>query len=153
MLLCNKIWKKIKKLWCYTWLQFFFSPCIFTKRKALGLKHRTMQYGWLLAVQLSLENKLLLWDIASISNIAIIQRYQSKILRMITPTPRNISNDQLCKKLSIPTVNREIQNIITNYKIRICNHPNPTMSGLLCHTFSRLKRRTIQNLNLIFRFK
>ena len=85
---------------------------IFPKRKALGLKQRTMH--WLIGPQskLSLENKLLLyktilkpvltygaqlWRTASTSNIAIIQRYQSKILRMITLAPWYSSNDQIHK--------------------------------------------------------
>ena len=88
-----------------------------------------------------------LWGTGSIKNIEIIQRYQSKILRMITRAPWYISNDQIHKDLNIPTVNEEVQNIISNYKLRISNHPKPTMSGLLSHTFGRLKRRTIQNFN------
>ena len=108
---------------------------------------------WLTGSQskLSLEKKLLLyktilkpvwtyeaqlWGTPAISNIAIIQRYQSKILRMITRAPWYISKDQIHKELNIPTVEEEVQNIISNYKTRISNHPNPTMCGLLSLTFS-----------------
>ena len=79
------------------------------------------------------------------ANYGAQQQYQSKTLRVITRAPWNISNDQIHKELNIPTVDEEAQNIISNYKTRISNYPNPTMSGLLSHTFSRLKRRTIQN--------
>ena len=100
---------------------------IFTKRKALGLKQRTMH--WLIGQQsnLSLENKVLLytcktllkpvsiygaqlWGTALTSNIAIIQRYQSKILRMIRRAPWYISYDQIHMELYIPTVDEEVQN-------------------------------------------
>ena len=75
---------------------------IITKRKQLD--HKTREIKWLIGKNspLSLENKLLiyktilkpiwtygivLWGCASKSNIAIMQRYQSKILRLITNAP------------------------------------------------------------------
>jgi len=78
-----------------------------TKRKQLYLK--TREIYWLIGKHspLSLENKLLiyktvlkpvwtygleLWGCASKSNIAVIQRYQSKLLRSITNAPWYISN-------------------------------------------------------------
>ena len=51
-----------------------------------------------------------LWGTASTSNIAIIQEYQSKILRMIERAPWYISNDRIHKELNIPTVDEEVQN-------------------------------------------
>jgi hypothetical protein len=80
---------------------------IIKKRKQLD--HKTREIQWLIGKNspLSLENKLLiyktilkpvwtygtvLWGCASKSNIAIIQRYQSKILRTITNAPCYVTN-------------------------------------------------------------
>jgi len=43
-----------------------------------------------------------LWGCASKSNIGVIQRYQSKLLRSITNTPRYVSNQTLHSDLHIP---------------------------------------------------
>ena len=73
-----------------------------TKRKQI--EHKTREIKWLLGrlSPLSLENKIIiykivlklvwtygteLWGCASNSNIEIIQRYQSKILRILTNAP------------------------------------------------------------------
>ena len=45
---------------------------------------------------------------------------------IIIRAPWDISNDRIHKKLNIPTVDKEVQNIISNYKICISNHSNPT---------------------------
>jgi len=75
---------------------------ITTKRKQLDLKLRRLY--WIIGrkSQLSLENKLLvykailkpiwtygvqLWGSASNSNIDILERFQSKVLRIITDAP------------------------------------------------------------------
>jgi len=72
---------------------------------------------------LSLENKLLiyktvlkpvwtygveLWGCATKSNIAVIQRYQSKLLRTITNAPWYVSNQTLHSDLHIPHVSNGI---------------------------------------------
>jgi hypothetical protein len=81
-----------------TWQKY-----IFTKRKQLGLTFTKMH--WLLGrkSQLSTTNKLLLykttlkpiwtygiqfWGTASTSNIEILERFRSKVLRMIVDAPR-----------------------------------------------------------------
>ena len=80
---------------------------IITERKQLD--HKTREIKWLSGKNspLSVENKLLiyktiikpiwtygivLWGCASKSNTAIMQRYQSKILRLITNAPRYVNN-------------------------------------------------------------
>ena len=80
------------------------------KRKQLDLK--TREINWLIGKNspLSLENKLLiyktvlkpiwtygiaLWGCASKSNISVIQRYQSKLLRTITNAPWYVTNQTL----------------------------------------------------------
>ena len=134
---------------------------IFTKRKALGLKLRSLFQLLGPQSKLSLSNKLLLyktilkpiwtygvqlWGTAASSNIEIIQRFQSKILRIITNAPLYITNDQLHKDLRVPTVREEIKKIATSYHLRISHHVNPLMSRLMHHNFSRLQRRAPQDL-------
>jgi hypothetical protein len=100
---------------------------IFTKRKQLGLT--LTKIHWLLGRQskLSTTNKLLLyktilkpiwtygiqlWGTASTSNIEILERFQSKALRMIVDSPcmslihssEGISTSQQSKKKSSTTV-------------------------------------------------
>jgi hypothetical protein len=97
---------------------------IFTKRKQLGLTFTKMH--WLLGrkSQLSTTNKLLLyktilkpiwtygiqlWGTASTSNIEILERFQSKVLRMIVDAPWYVPNSLIQKDLSCPTVKEEIR--------------------------------------------
>jgi hypothetical protein len=94
------------------------------KRKRLDPKTRELK--WLIGKNspLSLENKLLiyqtilkpiwthgivLWGCASKSNIAIMQRYQSKSLRIITNAPWYVTNQTLHSDLHIPFVRTVIQ--------------------------------------------
>lgn len=131
---------------------------IFTKRKALGLKLRTMY--WLLGSQsqLKLHNKLLLyksilkpiwtygiqlWGTAANSNIEILQRFQSKLLRIISNAPFYVTNAQLHRDLKINTINDEIKAHSTRYQFRIQHHPNQLASTLATSArFVRLKRKT-----------
>lgn len=136
---------------------------IFTKRKQLGLLVR--KFYWLIGrtSQLSLESKLILykavlkpiwtygiqlWGTASHSNIEIIQRFQNKMLRIITNAPWFITNEQLHHDLKINTVRQEITHIMGNYKTRITNHPNSLAKDLMTQGNStrRLKRRIPQDL-------
>jgi hypothetical protein len=92
---------------------------IFTKRKELGLTLTIMH--WLLGRQskLSTTNKLLLyttilkpiwtygiqlWGTASTSNIDILERFQSKVLRMIVDAPWYVPNNLIRRDLHISTV-------------------------------------------------
>ena len=119
---------------------------IWTKRKQLGLKLRSMY--WLLCntSKLSLENKLLiykvmlkpvwtygiqLWGTAAISNIIILQRFQSKILRIITNAPYYISNSRIHQDLGIPTVLDEIKAYSSKYIARLQQHPNVLAANLI----------------------
>jgi hypothetical protein len=95
------------------------------KRKQIDLKVRHLY--WLIGrkSKLSLANKLLiyktiikpiwtygveLWGCASKSYVAIIQRSQSKILRMIADAPWYVSNQTLHDDLKVPFVKEVIKN-------------------------------------------
>lgn len=136
---------------------------IFTKRKQLGLQIRKLY--WLIGrrSQLSLTSKLTLykallkpiwtygiqlWGTASHSNIEILQRFQNKMLRMITNAPWYVTNEQLHHDLQVNTVKQEILHHTKSYKKRITNHPNPLAKVLMeeTQTNRRLKRKTPQDI-------
>jgi hypothetical protein len=106
--------------------------------------------------KLSLENKILLYKIiiikpiwtygveiggcASKSNISIIQRSQSKILRMIANAPWYVPNITLYEDLNVPLVKAVIKQRITIYHNKIEGHVNVPIQPLLHpHNQRRLK--------------
>lgn len=131
---------------------------IFTKRLAAGLKLRSLNWMLNRKSKLSLENKIIiykcilkpiwsygiqLWGTAANSNLEILQRFQTKVLRQIANAPQYISINQIHRELQIPLVKDEIRNNANRYKSRIQQHPNQLASNLMGNssTFSRLKRR------------
>jgi hypothetical protein len=130
---------------------------VLTKRKQL--EHKTREIKWLIGRHppLSLENKSIiyktvlkpiwtygieLWGCASNSNIEIIQRYQSKILRILRNAPRYVTNHTLHSDLHIPYVREVFQERIAIHRTAIVSHPKPLMAPLLhLPTTRRLKRR------------
>ena len=106
---------------------------------------------------LSLENKLLmykmvlkpiwtygivLWGCASKSNIAIMQRYQSKILRAITNAPWYVNNQTLHTALQIPFIHTVFRDHIRKHRNTLESHPNPLVEPILHPEHNRrLKRR------------
>lgn len=103
---------------------------IVKKQKQMDLRFKEL--WWLLGrkSQLSANNKLLLyksiiasiwtyglklWGCASKSNIAIIQRCQSKILRALVDAPWYVTNAMLHTDLNIPTVQEVIHGNSTKH--------------------------------------
>lgn len=137
---------------------------IFTKRKALSQQLRKLYWLMTRKSKLSLENKLLLykcilkpiwsygvelWGTAANSNIEIIQRFQSKMLRMIANAPWYITNCQLHRDLKVPMVKEEIKTKLTSYAKRMQHHPNLLATKLMDKSnriFKRIKRRAPQDL-------
>jgi hypothetical protein len=95
----------------------------------MDLRHKELH--WLLGRKshLTVDNKLLLyksiitpiqtygielWGCACKSNIAVIQRCQSKILRAIVDAPWYVTNDMIHKDLGIPTVHEVIQTEVSS---------------------------------------
>lgn len=87
------------------------------------------------------------WGTASNSNIEIIQRFQSKMLRIITNAPWFVINEILHHDLAIPTVKDEIVFRTLAYRERIVTHPNVLANHLMTikSTARRLKRRIPQD--------
>jgi hypothetical protein len=120
---------------------------IFTKRKQPGIAFTKMY--WLLGrkSKLPINNKLLiyktilkpiwvygiqLWGTASTPNIEIFERFQLKVLRMITDAPwyEYVPNTVIRKDLQIPTVKHEISRYSYLYSKCLSVHPNELILNL-----------------------
>ena len=97
-----------------------------TKRKHLDLQFRKLCRILGRKSQLSLENKLLvykavlkpiwtygiqLWATASNSSIEILERFQSKVLRIITDAPWYVPNTMLRRDLQVLSVKQEAKKL------------------------------------------
>jgi hypothetical protein len=72
-----------------------------------------------------------LWGTASTSNIEILERFQSKALRMTVDAPRYVSNTVIRRDLQIPTVKEEIRRYSSQYSARLSPHPNDLIVNLI----------------------
>jgi hypothetical protein len=121
---------------------------------------------WLLGrkLKLSTSNKLLtyktipIWTYgiqllgkASTSNIEILERFQSKALRMIMDAPWYVPNTVNQRDLQIPTVKEEIRRYTCQYSARLSAHPNDLIVNLIELPDNRRLRRHLPN-NLPTRF-
>jgi hypothetical protein len=116
------------------------------KRKQIVFKVKELY--WLLGGKspLSTESKLLIykttikpiwtygteiWGCAGKSSQAILQKAQSKILRMVTDAPRYVSNLTLHEDLKIPYVREVISEKYAKHHRKLETHPNPLLRPLL----------------------
>jgi hypothetical protein len=121
--------------------------------------------SWLLGrkSKLSLENKTLiykcvlkpiwtygiqLWGCAKPSNMKIIQRLQSILLRTITNAPWYVSNFTLRNDLQIPFITEEIKIYSTMYYYLLIGHENGYVTELSnpLNVRRRLKRQRPSDL-------
>jgi hypothetical protein len=66
-----------------------------------------------------------IWGMASsTSNIEILERFQSKALRMIVDAPWYVPNTVIRRDLQIPTVTEEIRRYSFQYSVRLSAHQN-----------------------------
>jgi hypothetical protein len=117
---------------------------------------------WLLGrkSKLSTNNKLLLyktvlkpiwtygiqlWGTASISNKEILERFQSKALRMIVDAPWYVPKTVIRRDLQIPTVKEEIRRYSSQYSARLSAHPNDVVVNLTELPDNRQLRRHLPN--------
>lgn len=140
---------------------------VWNKRLQLNTKYREL--AWLLnnKSHLSTENKitlykavlkpiwtygLQLWGCTSNSNIEIIQRFQSKILRNIFVAPWYVNNNILHQDARIPFVKKEISRLSSKYIKKLENHPNHLALTLLDNSDDvyRLKRHSVLELQMRF---
>jgi hypothetical protein len=82
-----------------------------------------------------------LWGTTSNSNIEILERFQSKVLRLIVNDPWYVPNSVIRKGLRIPSVKEAISRFSSHYNVRISVHPNElTASFTKPPTHKRLRR-------------
>jgi hypothetical protein len=113
---------------------------------------------WLLGPKskLSINNKLLiykvilnliwtygiqLWGTTSSSNIEILERSQSKVLRLVADAPWYVSNSVIRNDLQIPTAKEEIRRFSSHYNVRISVHPIELIASLTEPPIQRRPRR------------
>ena len=111
--------EEVKYLGVHLYRRLTWRKHISTKRRHLDLQLRKLY--WIIGrkSQLSVGNKLLLyksilkpnwtygiqlWGTVSTSNIEILERFQAKVLRIITDAPWYIPNAMLHRDLHVPTV-------------------------------------------------
>jgi hypothetical protein len=131
-------------------------------KKPKQIKITIKQLNWLLGRKsnLAIENKLLiyktiiipictygleLWGYASKSSILIIQRSQSKILRMIVDAPWYVSNATLNADLGISYVHEVIHQKCNKHHTRLGTHENPLLKTLLVREGNRRLKRNWPN--------
>ena len=127
------------------------------KKEELNIKYRKMY--WLIGKnsELSIENKLLLyqqvlkpvwtygiqlWGCTKKSNLKMIQTFQNKVLRGIVNAPWYIRNDDLHRDVYMQTVQKEIKKRAIIHGERISQHANEELRGMLdiSHAVRRLQR-------------
>jgi hypothetical protein len=126
------------------------------KRKQVNITIK--QLNWLLGRKsnLAIKNKLLiyktiiiciwtygleLWGCDSKSSISIIQRSQSKILRMIVDAPWYVSNATLHADLGISYLHEVIHQKCNKNHTRLGTHENPLLKKLLLREENRRLKR------------
>lgn len=139
---------------------------IFAKRKQLGIKLSKLQ--WIIGrrSKLSLDNKILiykailkpiwcfgiqLWGTAANSNIDILERFQSKVLRLITNAPWFVTNRSIAHDLQIAPIKEEIKKFTQRYDIRLGTHPNSLTKTLMVEPARRRLKKYIPH-DLLSRF-
>jgi hypothetical protein len=133
---------------------------IFTKWKQLGIT-LTKTY-WLLRrkSKLCTSNKLLLcktilkptwtygielWGTASTSNKEILERFQSKAMRITLDAPWYVPNMVIRRDLQTPTVKEEISHYSSQYSACLSAHPNDLLVNLMEQPDNRWLWRHLPN--------
>jgi len=84
-----------------------------------------------------------LWGSASNSNLEILERFQSKVLRIITDAQRCVPNAVIKHDLQVSSVRQEVRNYSVTYRQRPDDHPNSLAKSL----FKKKKQITIVGLS------
>ena len=73
---------------------------------------------------------LQLWGSTSNSNIDILERFQSKVLRIITDAPWYVPNTVTRRDLKVSSVKEEVCNYSVTNRHRLEDHPNRLAKSL-----------------------
>ena len=81
-------------------------------------------------------------ELQSNSNLEILERFQSKVLRLITDAPWYVPNAIIKRDLQVPTVRQEARKYSTNYRKWLDTHPSNLANALFRQKLRtrRLKR-------------
>jgi hypothetical protein len=83
-----------------------------------------------------------LWGYFCMSNIAVIQRCQSKILRAVVDASWYVINDMIHKDLRIPAVQDVVHERSIKHRTNLESHSNPLLQPIpRDNVIRRLKRR------------
>jgi hypothetical protein len=92
-----------------------------------------------------------LWGTASTSNTEIVERFESKALRMILGEPWYVPNTVIRRDLQTPTVKEEIRRYSSQYSARLSAHPNDLTVNLIeLPDNTRLRRQLPNDLSTRF---
>jgi hypothetical protein len=79
------------------------------------------------------------------SNIEILERFQSKALRMRVNAPWNVPNTVIRRDLQVPIVKEEIRRYSSQYSARLSTHSNYLTVNLIELPYHRRLRRHLSN--------
>jgi hypothetical protein len=74
-------------------------------------------------------------------SVPILERFQSKVLRLIVDAPWYVSNSVIHNDLQISTVKEEISRFSSHYNVRISVYPNELIASLTEPPIQRRLRR------------
>ena len=137
--------QKIKKKTNYKFLQIFL---LIGKHSPLSLENKLLIYKTVLIPVWTYGIEL--WECATKSSIAVIQRYQSKLLRSMTNAPWYVSNHTLHFDLRIPYVYMVFQEWTATHRTTLDSHPNFLMEPLVHPPKNR--RLTFRRRNFLLNF-
>ena len=89
---------------------------------------------------------------ASNSNIDILERFQSKVLRIITDAPWYVPNAVIKHDLQVPSVRQEVRTHSVTYHARPEGHPNDLATSLLQQPPLNRRLKRYYPADLITRF-
>jgi hypothetical protein len=86
-----------------------------------------------------------IWGTASASNIEILERFQSKALRMIMDASWSVPNTVIRRDLQIPTVKEEVRRYGSQYIALLSSHPDDLIVNLFQLRDNRRLRKHLPN--------
>jgi hypothetical protein len=115
---------------------------ILGRHSPLSLRNKTLIYKAVLRPVWTYG--IILWGCASSSNIEILQRYQSNMLRLITQALWYVTNQILHRGLGIAPVREISKDKAEAHRKTLLAHPNPLMGPLTTPPpIRRLRRKWI----------
>jgi hypothetical protein len=115
------------------------------RRSKLNLSNKLFIYK--VAIKPIWTYGIQLWGAASISNIEILERFQSKALPLIADAAWYVPNAIIQRDLQVPSVKEEIRRLSAQYYAGFCTHPNLLATQLSRPSpFRRLRRHLPSDL-------